>query len=177
VTGKTSTEKVVHPSCRPTPTQRKDHWVQAQQGGRNQVRFALLDSLLSTASMSVTSVGNANASVHPSFEIKSAQLPLVALHLKRSAAGDLASAEVLKQFGPEGESPDFFDHDALVIDFLACGQRRSCHGLSSAAESFTDLQLDSRCGAQGGSPAWMHYALQVGLGGKAPPEVYRTLSR
>ncbi|MDE2418549.1 MAG: septum site-determining protein MinC [Burkholderiales bacterium] len=50
-----------------------------------------------------------------SFEIKSAQLPLVALLLK---TGNLASiaADLLQQFGPEGENPDFFEKDALVID-------------------------------------------------------------
>jgi septum site-determining protein MinC len=55
-----------------------------------------------------------------SFEIKSAQLPLVALLLKIQDWKTL-SADLLAQFGPEGESPDFFDHDALVIDFVQCG--------------------------------------------------------
>ncbi len=50
-----------------------------------------------------------------SFEIKSAQLPLVALLLKTT---DLAviQADLLAQFGPDSENPDFFDHDGLVID-------------------------------------------------------------
>ena len=51
-----------------------------------------------------------------SFEIKSAQLSLVALLLKTSDF-DLVVAELLHQFGPDSESPDFFDNDALVIDF------------------------------------------------------------
>jgi septum site-determining protein MinC len=55
-----------------------------------------------------------------SFEIKSAQLPLVALLLKTQDWKTL-SADLLAQFGAEGESPDFFDHDALVIDFVQCG--------------------------------------------------------
>jgi septum site-determining protein MinC len=51
-----------------------------------------------------------------SFEIKSAQLPLVALLLKTP---DLAQiiADVTEQFGTDSASPDFFDHDALVLDF------------------------------------------------------------
>ena len=51
-----------------------------------------------------------------SFEIKSAQLPLVALLLKSSDV-DRVAKDLLAQFGSQGESPDFFDHDALVIDF------------------------------------------------------------
>jgi septum site-determining protein MinC len=52
----------------------------------------------------------------PSFDLKSAQLTLVALILKTS---DLArvSAELLQKFGPNGESPDFFDTDGVVLDF------------------------------------------------------------
>jgi len=51
-----------------------------------------------------------------SFEIKSAQLPLVALLLKTSNLPVLM-ADLVLQFGPDGESPDFFDQDPLVIDF------------------------------------------------------------
>ena len=50
------------------------------------------------------------------FEIKSAQLPLVALLLKTP---DLALIidELNTQFGPGSPSPDFFDNDSLVLDF------------------------------------------------------------
>ena len=50
------------------------------------------------------------------FEIKSADLPLVALLLK---TGDLKAVELqlLSQFGPLSTSPDFFNEDALVIDY------------------------------------------------------------
>jgi septum site-determining protein MinC len=63
-----------------------------------------------------------------SFEIKSAQLPLVALLLKTNDWQALAG-ELLAQFGSEGESPDFFDHDALVIDFAHCGPQAPMHDL------------------------------------------------
>ena len=53
----------------------------------------------------------ANAPSH--FEIKSAQLPLVALRLKSHQLGEVAE-ELLRQ---AHEVPDFFDHDPLVIDF------------------------------------------------------------
>jgi septum site-determining protein MinC len=50
------------------------------------------------------------------FEIKSAQLALVALLLKTSDI-ELVIDELNAQFGPGSQSPDFFDNDALVLDF------------------------------------------------------------
>ncbi len=61
-----------------------------------------------------------SASDAPAFEIKSAQLTLVALLVKSPDLAKVA-AELLKKFGPNGESPDFFDTDALVLDFSAAG--------------------------------------------------------
>src|SRR4051812_50166723 len=46
------------------------------------------------------------------FEIKSATLPLIALVLKSADLGALAR-ELEARFG---DIPDFFDHDALVVD-------------------------------------------------------------
>jgi len=50
------------------------------------------------------------------FEIKSADLPLVALVLK---SGDIQALELelLARFGPLSKSPDFFSDDALLIDY------------------------------------------------------------
>ena len=53
-----------------------------------------------------------------SFEIKSAQLPLIALLLKTPDIAQIV-ADLTTQFGPSSDSPDFFDHDALVLDFSA----------------------------------------------------------
>jgi septum site-determining protein MinC len=50
------------------------------------------------------------------FDIKSAQLPLVALLLKTDQLAGLVD-ELFTQFGPTGESPDFFDNDPMVVDF------------------------------------------------------------
>ena len=52
------------------------------------------------------------------FEIKSAQLALVALLLK-SADWEAVATDLKKQFGAAGESPDFFDNDPVVLDFSA----------------------------------------------------------
>lgn len=50
------------------------------------------------------------------FEIKSAQLPLVALLLKTPELVHITK-DLQAQFGPNSQSPDFFDNDALVLDF------------------------------------------------------------
>jgi len=47
------------------------------------------------------------------FEIKSADLPLVALVLKTGDSQALES-QLLIQFGPQSNSPDFFNDDALA---------------------------------------------------------------
>ncbi len=52
------------------------------------------------------------------FEIKSAQLPLVALMIK-SDGWDALADDLCRQYGVSGESPDFFDHDPVVLDFSA----------------------------------------------------------
>jgi septum site-determining protein MinC len=56
----------------------------------------------------------------PAFELKSAQLTLVALLIKTSDLAKLA-AQLLKKFGPNGESPEFFDTDGVVLDFSQAG--------------------------------------------------------
>jgi septum site-determining protein MinC len=55
-----------------------------------------------------------------SFDIKSAQLPVVALVPKTSDMR-LLIEEVTTQFGPGSDSADFFDSDALVLDCSALG--------------------------------------------------------
>jgi septum site-determining protein MinC len=62
------------------------------------------------------------------FEIKSAQLPLVALLLKTADITRLIE-DLYAQFGPDSQSPDFFDHDALVLDFSQFGSDKLSQGL------------------------------------------------
>lgn len=66
--------------------------------------------------MTVPSAAVSSGAVPAAFELKSAQLTLVALVVKTH---DLAivAAELTRSFGPKGESPDFFDTDGVVIDF------------------------------------------------------------
>ena len=56
----------------------------------------------------------------PAFELKSTQLTLVALLIKTPDLAKLA-AELLQKFGPNGESPEFFDTDGVVLDFTHAG--------------------------------------------------------
>jgi len=66
--------------------------------------------------MTVATADSSFGPVPISVDIKSAQLPLLALILK---TGDIAALtlDLANRFGPDGESPDYFDHDGVVIDF------------------------------------------------------------
>lgn len=121
--------------------------------------------------MSVPIAGSQPTTLPTSFEIKSAQLPLVALHLRSSDWAQIGS-DILAQFGPEGESPGFFDHDALVIDFSHLDAD------TEVADIVPLLKILRICSlvpvaVRAASPQWMAYALTVGLV-EAPQEVYRT---
>ena len=108
-----------------------------------------------------------------SFEIKSAQLPLVALLLKTSDWQALA-AELLAQFGPDGESPDFFDHDALVIDFAHCGLETTVQDLSPLLGAVNACRLVP-VAVRGLQGDWLIAAKAAGLV-EAPAEVVRARS-
>ena len=66
-----------------------------------------------------------SASAPTSFEIKSAQLPLVALLLK--SADLVRLAEEMKQ--RYGDIPDFFDHDPLLVDLSPLQTGEGADGL------------------------------------------------
>ena len=120
--------------------------------------------------MSVSSTGQSSGQAPASFEIKSAQLPLVALMLK-SNSGSVLAADVLRQFGPDGESPDFFDHDALVIDFSQLDPQEPLFDLVPLLKVLRSCSLVP-VAARGASPEVMAAALAVGLV-EAPPDFHR----
>ena len=74
-----------------------------------------------------------------SFEIKSAQLPLVALLLKTTDITALAR-DLNQQFGPDGESPDFFDQDALVLDFSYFEPATPCQDIAHLLDAVRDVR-------------------------------------
>lgn len=104
-----------------------------------------------------------------SFEIKSAQLPLVALHVK-SDNMELMVADVLKQFGKEGDSPNFFDQDAMVLDFSHCDTSTPIRDLVPFLRALRSCRVVP-VAIRGASPELMNHALSVGLV-EAPPEVH-----
>jgi septum site-determining protein MinC len=120
--------------------------------------------------MSFSSAGHSANPVPASFEIKSAQLPLVALLLKTSD-GAVVAADVLRQFGPDGESPEFFDHDALVIDFSHLDTQIPVSDLVPLLKVLRTCSLVP-VAVRGGSLEAMASALAVGLV-EAPMEIHR----
>ncbi|MBA3060019.1 MAG: septum site-determining protein MinC [Gammaproteobacteria bacterium] len=96
-----------------------------------------------------------------SFEIKSAQLPLVALLLK-TTDWDLLAADLLRQFGPEGENPAFFDHDPLVLDFSPLPTDSPVQDLKPLLQTLRACCLVA-VAVRGASAVWMQAALAVGL--------------
>jgi septum site-determining protein MinC len=105
-----------------------------------------------------------------SFDIKSAQLPMVALVPKTN---DLAQVitDLTAQFGPGSDNPDFFDNDAVVLDFSALGQADLQVGLGELVSSLFNCQLRV-IAFRNASPAQKEVALAYGLI-EAPIEVSR----
>ena len=99
------------------------------------------------------------------FEIKSANLPLVALLLKSADLGELAR-ELATRFG---DIPDFFDHDPLVIDLAPLQAQGDTEidfeGLLQLLRPYRVLPV----AVKGGSEAQMQAALAAGLA--AAPEL------
>lgn len=120
--------------------------------------------------MSVSSAGQHAGQVPASFEIKSAQLPLVALLLKTHDMAVVA-ADIQGKFGPEGESPDFFEHDALVIDFSHLDAQTPVFDLVPLLKVLRTCSLVP-VAVRGASPQATAAALAVGLV-DAPLEVHR----
>ena len=120
--------------------------------------------------MSDSSAGNPSTHAHPSFEIKSAQLPLVALILKTSD-WTVLTADLKQQFGANGESPDFFDHDPLVIDFSHLGADTPVQKLAPLLTVLKSCRLVP-VAVRGAGAAWMQAALAAGLV-EAPVDIPR----
>jgi septum site-determining protein MinC len=111
--------------------------------------------------MTVSLAGRAPAT----FEIKSANLPLVALLLKSNDL-QLLAAELQDRFG---DIPDFFDHDPLVIDLNPLGdQPVDFRALVELLKGYRVVPV----AVKGGTGEQVAAALQAGLA--AAPEVALT---
>jgi len=104
-----------------------------------------------------------------SFEIKSAQLPLVALFL-RTEDWVALRADLLQKFGPSGESPDFFDHDGLVIDFSQLPPDLPLQDIVPLLQVLRLCRLVA-VALRAANASWMAAGRKVGLL-EATPEVY-----
>lgn len=100
------------------------------------------------------------ATTPATFEIKSANLPLVALLLKSTDLAALAR-ELALRFG---DIPDFFDQDALMIDLSPLDAAASASEIDFPAliTLLGSYQLVP-VAVKGGNPAQMAAALQAGL--------------
>jgi septum site-determining protein MinC len=120
--------------------------------------------------MPAPSAGSAPISKPLGFEIKSAQLPLVALLLK-SENWNTVCAELQQQYGQGSESADFFDNDPLVIDFSHLPANTVVQDLVPLLKVLRSCNLIP-VAVRGASPEWTAAALAVGLV-EASPEVVR----
>lgn len=104
---------------------------------------------------------SSSSSAPASFEIKSAQLPLVALILK-TPDWTLLAADLQAQYGVAGEIPDFFDHDPLVIDFSHLPADTPLQDLKPLLLMLRTCRLVP-VAVRGASAEWLDAALAIGL--------------
>jgi septum site-determining protein MinC len=107
------------------------------------------------------------------FELKSATLTAVSLQLKTSDMIAL-QAEMQQRFG---DTPDFFNHDAVVIDLSALAAGNEPVAFATLVPLLQGFRL-TPAGVRGGSAGQMQSALDAGLGeaphaGGAAPRVER----
>lgn len=117
--------------------------------------------------MSVALAGSAPAT----FEIKSANLPLVALLLKTADLSALA-ADLSARFG---DMPDFFDHDPLVIDLSALETADAALDFPALIGLLRPLRV-LPLAVRGGSAAQMAAAQAAGLAPAADAVVQRSVA-
>ncbi len=98
------------------------------------------------------------ASSPATFEIKSANLPLVALLLKSSNL-DALSRDLALRFG---DIPDFFDNDPLVVDLSALAADGHAIDFTALINLLCSYRV-APIAVRGGNPAQMDAALAVGL--------------
>lgn len=120
--------------------------------------------------MSVLPAASSLGQAPSSFEIKSAQLPLVALLVKTDDFAQL-KADLLAQYGHLGEDPDFFDHDPLVIDFSQLDQERPVPDLVPLMKTLRLCRLVA-VAMRGANRDWIQAGQALGLV-EAPLDVPR----
>jgi septum site-determining protein MinC len=75
---------------------------------------------------------------------------------------DILAADLLQQYGVQGENCDFFDNDALVIDFSHLDADAPVQDLAPLLAALTSCRLVP-VAVRGASPAWLQTARTFGL--------------
>jgi septum site-determining protein MinC len=94
------------------------------------------------------------------FEIKSAQLGLVALFVKGSDLGGV-TRDLLGRFGPASDNFDFFVREPVVFDFSLFDLTQACPDLSHLGQTALSCGLVP-VGYRAAPPAWMAMLVQQG---------------
>jgi septum site-determining protein MinC len=110
-----------------------------------------------------------SSSVRPVIDIKSADLPLVALLLKSHDLARVAADLRLRL----GDQPDFFDHDPLVIDLSPLQEQGECQVDFASLRLLLQRYRLVPVAVKGGSAAQMQSAVAAGLA--AAPEARTVL--
>lgn len=111
--------------------------------------------------MSDVSRPDAHSGKPHAFEIKSANLPLVALLLKTADLSELA-AEWAQHYG---DNPDFFENEPLVVDLSPMANGSPPPAVPDFLKLMAFLRRQRTCpvAVKGGNPAQMAAALAAGL--------------
>jgi septum site-determining protein MinC len=105
------------------------------------------------------------------FEIKSAQLPMVALVLK-TWDWDALAKDLTSQYAAGGETPNFFEDDPLVLDFSQLRDEALTQNLTPLLAALKKCRLLTLA-IRGANPEWTKIASGFGLL-EAPPEATRS---
>ena len=105
-----------------------------------------------------------------SFELKSSSLALESLLLK-TADWQLLAQDLERQFGPLGESPDFFDFDGLIVDVSQVPADQTVGDLATLNQLLQRFKL-LPVALRGGSADLLAQAQAIGWA-QASPEVSR----
>jgi septum site-determining protein MinC len=121
-----------------------------------------VNSIVNSAVTSVvTSAAKQKKQAPESFKIKSAHLQTVALMIKTADWNALAD-DLLAKFVPLGESPDFFDHDALILDFSNLDANLQVQDFSPLLKVLKACRLVP-VAVRGANAAWIESANAFGL--------------
>lgn len=137
--------------------------LESQFAWPDQVRFGLFCFGIKPnfSSMPVQPTGQSSTQSSVSFEVKSAQLPLVALMLKSNDLVVVAN-DFCRLYGESGERTGFFDQDPVVLDFSSLKRDAEWSEIEALLKGMRTCNLIPF--AFRGEPVnWTEALLQVGL--------------